>query len=217
MMNHRLLITLLFLIIVGGETAMAIEKPDYQVLKKYDQFEIRGYASYLIAETEIDSDFEEASNIAFRILFDYISGNNEQQEKIKMTAPVNQKTSESEGEKISMTAPVSQKTGDNGKFAISFVVPSKYTMKTVPRPKDPRVKIRKIPEKTMAAIKYSGNWSEQKYRAKENLLIEELHRRNINIIGDPVFARYNPPFWPAFLRRNEILIEIELNPDNLLD
>jgi hypothetical protein len=147
-------------------------------------------------------------------LFDYISGNNEQQEKIKMTAPVNQKPSQAKGEKISMTAPVSQKTGDNGKFTISFVVPSKYTLETVPQPKDPRVGIRKIPAKTMAAIKYSGNWSEKKYRAKENLLIEELRGKNIIILNNPVFARYNPPFWPTFLRRNEILIEIGLHSGN---
>lgn len=209
--NKKLLLIIICVTIFGGIELMAIEKPEYKVIKEYKNFEIRKYEPYLIAETEVKDKFEDATNRAFRILFDYISGNNEKQEKIKMTSPVNQRNAEGRGQKIKMTAPVSQevKMQSDGKYKIAFIVPSKYDMETVPLPKDPRVNIREIPGQTIAAVKYSGNWSEEKYRKHEKQLIDALQSKEIKIIGNPVFARYNPPFWPAFMRRNEILIEIE--------
>jgi len=217
MINRKLIhLSLLFIVVLcGGSTIMAIEKPKYKIIKKYDKIEIREYSPYLIAETEIDANFEEASNIAFRRLFKYISGENSSQSKIKMTAPVNQEKSEKEGEKITMTSPVSQVEKEDGKFLISFVVPSKFTMNTVPQPLDKRVVIRQVPAKIIAAIKYSGNWSEEKYKIYETLLIEQLQKHNIVIIGNVNFARYNPPFMPSFLRRNEILIEVARSSLNI--
>ncbi len=195
--------------------AMAIEKPDYTVIKKYDDFEIRSYNAYLVAETKVDTGFDDATNIAFRRLFDYISGENVKAEKIKMTSPVSQKEVDKKGEKISMTAPVSQRKMNNGEeaFLVNFLVPTKYTLATVPKPKDSRVSIREIPGKMMAARRYSGNWSQEKYKQNEQKLLASLKKENIEPIGAPVFARYNPPFWPAFLRRNEILIEIDYQPE----
>lgn len=192
---------------------MAIEEPNYKIIKEFDEFEIREYAPYIVAEVEIDTTFEDASNMGFQILFKYISGNNLKQEEIEMTAPVNQMNSVDSGEKIEMTAPVSQKSkikGD-GNYIISFVLPSKYAMENAPIPKDQRIKIQQIPKKIMAVKKYSGTWSEENYRENENLLIEELKKNNITAINDPVYARYDPPFWPWFLRRNEVLIEIEFS------
>lgn len=132
--------------------AMAYEEPEYKVIKEYDEFEIREYSPYLVAETEIDSTFEDAGNAAFRFLFDYISGNNIKKEEIEMTIPVNQSKSDSEGEEIEMTTPVNQsaKLNADGKYVISFVMPTKYTLETIPTPKNDRVKIRKVESKTVA-------------------------------------------------------------------
>ena len=88
---------------------MAIEEPEYRVVKEYEGFELRRYAAFLIAATEVQGEFDAAGNRGFRILFDYISGNNEQAEAIAMTAPVGQRA---KGEKIAMTAPVSQVKAD---------------------------------------------------------------------------------------------------------
>jgi hypothetical protein len=92
---------------------------------------------------------------------------------------------------------------------VSFVLPSKYNLVSAPLPKDKRISIREIPQKLMAVREYSGTWSEENYRENEKLLIEELNKKKIKIIGEPVYARYNPPFWPWFLRRNEAMIEVE--------
>jgi len=209
-MYRIICISILIISMAGGVTVMASEEPEYKVLKKYDQFEIREYSAYLVAETEVSSTFQDAGNIAFRILFDYISGNNVKQEKIKMTAPVHQKNTEDSGEKIEMTAPVSQKKAlkQDGSYILSFVVPSKYTLETVPVPKDDRVSIREIPTEIMAVRRYSGSWKEKNYRRNETILMEALEKNDLEILSDPVSARYNPPFWPPFLKRNEVMAEI---------
>jgi hypothetical protein len=195
---------------LGGEKLMAYEEPKYNVLKEYEEFEIREYSSYLVAETEVEGNFQDVAKTAHRILFEYISGNNVIQEKMEMTTPVNQRNYEPDGEKIEMTVPVQQsaKLKSDGKFVVSFVVPSKYTMETIPVPKDPKVKIREIPKKIIAARKYSGRWTEENYRENEKILIEEIKKNKLEILSDAIYARYNPPFWPWFLRRNEVLIEI---------
>jgi len=207
----RNIVLLITLLIIGVSNLMAIEKPEYEVIKKYDDFELRKYQPYLIAETEVDGSIEDASNKAFNILFKYISGNNVKNEKIKMTAPVNQRNSERAGEKIAMTAPVAQTKSmeSEGKYRVSFVVPSKYTMETVPIPQDSRVNIVEIPGKLMAVIRYSGRWTESNYRKHEKILLNAISDQELEMIGDPVYARYNPPFWPAFMRRNEIMIEVK--------
>jgi len=212
MTKNKILYIFLFLLFLISKNIFAIEEPEYKIVKEYEEFEIREYASYLVAEVEIDSTFEQASNKAFQILFKYISGNNVKQEEIEMTAPVNQMNSDISGEKIEMTVPVTQKSKlkSNGTYIISFVLPSKYNLETAPVPKDDRISIREIPKKLMAVRKYSGTWSEENYRENEKLLIDELNKNKLKIIGEPVYARYDPPFWPWFLRRNEVLIEIEL-------
>lgn len=193
---------------------MAYDEPEYKVIKEYDEFEIRKYSSYLVAETVIDTTFEDAGNAAFRFLFDYISGKNVRQEEIEMTIPVNQSNPEPEGEKIEMTTPVNQsaKLNTDGKYVVSFVMPLKYTMETIPTPKDDRVKIRKVEGKTVAVREYSGTWSEENFRENEQILMDELKKINIETIGTSNFARYNPPFWPWFLRTNEVQIEVVPSP-----
>ncbi len=205
-MKRLFLITISLLL---SSNVMAIEEPKYKVIKEYDEFEIREYDSYLVAETEVEETFDEAGNKAFKLLFDYISGENTSQQKIEMTIPVNQSNA---GQKIEMTRPVSMKPKLNsgGNYVISFVMPSRFTLDNIPTPKDERVVIREIQTKVVAVRKYSGTWSEDNYRENEKILLEEIEKADLEIIGYPIFSRYNPPFWPWFLRRNEVIVELRI-------
>lgn len=215
-MSQYILLLGLGLVVVGC-AAGSYDQPQYSVRKDYPDFEVRLYEPYLVAETVVDGDFQNVGNQGFRILFDYISGANRGSEEIPMTAPVNQAQVSDQGQKIPMTAPVTQTmTGDSastGAYTIQFMMPSEYTMDTLPAPTDPRVRLRRIPPKTMAVRRYSGSWAEQKYRNQEEILLEAVEEAGLAPVGDPIFARYNPPFTPTFFRRNEIMIEIKSQSD----
>lgn len=184
---------------------VGIEKAGYEVIDKEGKFEIRQYEPQIVAETIVEADFDEAGNMAFRRLFNYISGENRKKESIAMTAPVNQKSS---SEKIAMTAPVNQQQSQ-GNYVVSFMMPSKYTMETLPEPLDSSVRLRQIPARKIAAVRYSGSWSRKKYEAKKTLLDEFIKNKGLRIKGQDIFARYDPPFQIPFLRRNEALFEVE--------
>lgn len=183
---------------------MAIEQPTYRVTETQDNLEIRQYDPYVVVETFVEGDFGDAGNEGFRRLFRYISGANQARTEISMTAPVTQAPA---GEKVSMTAPVTQ-VGEAGGHWVSFVVPSKYTLETAPQPTDPNVRLRLVPAQAFAAIRYSGFWSEKRYQSEEGELRAFMRERGLEAAGEPLFARYNPPFMPPFLRRNEILIPL---------
>jgi len=196
------------ILLAGGMNVMATEEAPYKVLKNDNIFELREYEPHILAETIVDSDLEGAGNMAFRRLFKYISGDNRTRDKISMTAPVSQ---ESNGEKISMTAPVSQEKVQ-GKWAVSFMMPASYTMETLPVPDDPTIKLRQVPARRIAAVRYSGFWSEENYLLHKEKLETWMRENKFAAAGEPVWARYNPPFTPWFMRRNEILIPV-LWPD----
>jgi len=183
---------------------MALEEARYTVLEREGDFELRQYELQIVAETLVEGDFQDVGNEGFRRLYDYISGKNRKQQAISMTAPVSQ---EGTSEKIPMTAPVNQEQV-GGKWRITFLMPSQFTLETLPEPLDSRVKLTKVPGKLMAALCYSGTWSRGRYEDKEKQLKELIRQRGLNIVGEPVFARYNPPFLPWFLRRNEVLIPV---------
>lgn len=191
-------------ITLATTNAMAIEEAKYSTLIKEDTLEVRLYEPHILAETMVDSDFDEAGNKAFRRLFNYISGNNTSQSNIAMTAPVAQAPA---SEKISMTIPVSQQA-QNNKWAVSFMMPASYTMTTIPTPKDPNVSIRQVPAQYIATISYSGFWSQKSYQQHKSKLDAWIKQKQFTVIGEPVWARYNAPFTPWFLRRNEVLIPI---------
>jgi len=192
------------LVPIGAGDIMAIEEAKYKVVRKSNNFEIRDYAPHIIAETVVGGNLEDAGNKAFRVLFDYISGGNRSRMKVDMTAPVSQRAN---SEKIKMTAPVSQRRSEN-KWAVSFMMPASYTMKMLPKPENPRIVLRQIKNQRMATLRYTGLWSQKGY-LKNKLKLETWIRDNgLNTIGDPIWARYNSPFTPWFLRRNEILIPI---------
>ncbi len=190
---------------MGHEAAMAIEEAPYSVVQKEGHFELRQYEPYIVAETFVEGDFKEVGNVGFRRLFDYISGNNRTRQEIEMTAPVAQ---EAESKKIAMTAPVGQEEAD-GKWRITFVMPAHYSVKTLPEPIDAAVTLREEPGRLMAAIRYSGTWSETRYTERESQLKGWIEAQEFKPTGLPIFARYNAPFIPWFLRRNEVLIPVE--------
>lgn len=192
------------LFIFGGNI-MAIEKAKYQVLESTENFELRQYAPRIVAETIVEGKFEEVGNEGFRLLYEYISGNNVKKQSISMTAPVTQAVG---SEKIAMTAPVNQELAGE-KWRITFLMPSGYTLETLPKPLDKRIKLKQEVGSLMAAIEYSGTWSQKRYEEKKALLQVELDKRGLRPIGVPVWARYDPPFMPWFLRRNEVLIPVE--------
>jgi len=184
---------------------MAIEEAEYTVVLKEENFELRKYEPHILAETIIDGDFEEAGSEAFGRLFDYISGNNKSRQKVAMTSPVGQAAT---SQKIDMTSPVGQKK-ENGSWAVSFMMPASFTLETLPEPKDPSVIIRQVPARHIAAVRYSGFWSEEGYLQNKDRLEDWIRKQRLRTIGEPIWARYNPPFMPWFLRRNEILVPVE--------
>ena len=188
---------------------MGYEEPEYEVVEDHETYEVRRYAPYLVAETSVDGDFDTAGNIAFRRLFGYISGKNRRLERMEMTTPV--ASAREVSEKIKMTVPVvSSGTDDSESYVYHFVMPSKYTLETLPEPEDELVVLREIPERFVAVRRYSGRWKESNYRDNETFLLDALQDAGMKVIGEPQFARYNSPFTPWFMRRNEVLIEVAL-------
>ncbi|NVN93027.1 MAG: heme-binding protein [Desulfuromonadales bacterium] len=191
-------------ICTGAKSAVAIEEAPYKIVLRNDKFEIRDYPPHLLAETVVEGDLEGAGNKAFKKLFRYISGDNRSRKKIAMAAPVAQ---EPKGEKIKMTAPVGQQRVQN-KWVVSFMMPAAYTRETLPVPDDPEVTLLQVPARRMAAVRYSGLWSEKNYLKNKFELESWIHGKGLTAMGDPTWARYNSPFSLWFLRRNEILIPV---------
>jgi len=183
---------------------MSVEKLAYRTIEQDDRFELRMIEPHVVAETFVGGDFEDVGSEGFRRLVAYIGGANRSRSKISMTAPVAQ---EPASEEIAMTAPVAQEqVGD--RYRITFVMPSEYTLESLPEPTDARIRLRAEPERRVAAIRYSGCWSRARYEDHERSLREWIEERGLEPVSSPVWARYDPPFMPWFLRRNEILIEV---------
>ena len=204
MRNKSWLLFLLFTL--SGNAAMAIEEPAYEVLLETKYYEVRRYQSYIVAEIDVDDDFKRAGNSAFRVLAGYIFGDNEPQQKMAMTAPVESR----KGVRMNMTAPVTSQAGNgDGPYTYAFVMERKYTMDTLPKPDNPDISLVQRPQRVMAVHRYSGGWSEERYRVHEQVLLEALAEDRIEAMGTPVFARYNAPYTPWFLRRNEVMVEVD--------
>ena len=195
---------------LGTGTAMAYEEPQYDVLLDSDDFEIRQYAPYIVAETEVDGDFRSSGTSAFRILAGYIFGDNRTNEQMAMTVPVESRVSDTSIE-MAMTVPVtSARVGAQAdKYTYAFVMESKYSMEDLPTPNDSRVQLREVPSRVVAVRKYSGLWSEGNYDRHETALLDAIAAYGLRLKGDPILARYNGPLTPWFLRRNEVVVEIE--------
>ena len=184
--------------------ASAIEEPKYTVVRQYDGFEIREYAPYLVAEVTVPGPAEEAGNQGFRILAAYIFGKNRGERKISMTAPVAQAPAPT---KIEMTAPVTQAAANDG-YVVQFSMPSEYTLETLPEPLDPQVKLKEVSGGRVAVIRYSGTWTERNYKEHLEKLQRDVEAAGLRTTGSPIYSRYNAPFVPWFMRRNEIWLKL---------
>jgi SOUL heme-binding protein len=182
----------------------AIEEPDYQVIRKLDNVELRQYVPYVVAEVVLDTSAEEAGSQAFPILAGYIFGKNKGEKKFAMTAPVTQTATPV---RMDMTAPVTQAAVTGG-MRVQFVLPKGVTLATAPEPIDPRVQLRLISAATWAVIRYSGTWSQSNYIEHLGTLKAALEAAGVATQGEPVLARYNAPFTPWFMRRNEIWLAL---------
>lgn len=205
----RLLITGLILVTAEGCVMSKIEEPKYEVVRDYGAFELRRYQPTIVAETVVDGEFDSSSSVGFRRLANYIFGGNKSKVSMEMTAPVTAAAGHSTSEKISMTAPVSQVASGTGKWTISFTMPSSYTMATLPEPLDPAVQLRQIPGATYAALRFSGLNSATLVEEKTESLRSLAAKENVKLQDRVIYARYNPPWKPWFLHRNEILIETQ--------
>lgn len=191
------------MLLVAWKPAMAIEEPRYTMVRAYDAFEVRRYEPYVVAQTLVNAPAREAANQGFRILAEYIFGGNKGSRKIEMTAPVAQTPT-----RIAMTAPVAQSASAEG-YLIQFAMPGEWTLESLPEPNNARVALRAVPARTVAVLRYSGTWSQSGYEENLRKLKDALGQNNLRWHGEPVWARYDPPWKPWFLRRNEIWLDLD--------
>lgn len=180
------------------------ETPKYAVIKKQKEIEIRQYPAYIQAEVVVDEkQYKSAIEKGFDVLAGYIFGNNVSKQKIEMTTPVQA----SRSEKIAMTTPVTV-TGASS-ITVAFIMPSAYTLETLPQPKDSRVQFKLLPARTMAAIRFSGFFRQDMILKNKQLLGDWLKGQGIVTEGDYIVAGYNPPWVPGFLAHNEVMIQVK--------
>lgn len=185
-----------------------VEEPAYIVEQSYAAFEVRSYQPRVVAETTVPGPADQAGNQAFKLLAGYIFGKNKGDKKIAMTAPVTQAP---EPVRIAMTAPVTQAAAkEDGDFAVRFTMPASYTIATLPDPVDTRVRLRELPAMHVAVIRYSGRWTEENYAEHLKALREGMADAGLQARGEPIYARYDAPYVPWFMRRNEIWIQVAL-------
>ena len=210
MMPKILQVTMLVLITLWGvPSAMAIEEPKFEVIEQDGDYQVRLYAPKIIAEVLIDGDLDEASSKGFRLIAAYIFGENTsakgEAEKIAMTAPV---TTAPSPEKIAVTAPVTMAAAGN-QYRMFFVMPSSYTMATLPKPNNAKVSLREVLTQKAAVLQFSWLAGEEKVAEKTALLQQWMKNKGLQATAPAQLARYNPPWTLPFLRRNEIIIPIE--------
>lgn len=187
-----------------GPMVSNVEQAKYDVVESQGDIQIRDYAPMIVAEAEVAGDRKEAINQGFRIIADYIFGNNAPKQNVAMTAPVIQQSSE----KIAMTAPVIQE-GSGNRWVVRFVMPASYSMDTLPKPNNDAVRLEKIPGKRFAVIRFSGMAGEDSLKAHTDQLNVFIKEKKLNPISNVTYAFFNPPWTLPFLRRNEVMVEVE--------
>ncbi|MDX8382413.1 MAG: heme-binding protein [Ghiorsea sp.] len=202
-------VCLLFVNLMGGYQAMAVEEPKFEVLEQEGDFQVRQYAPMIVAEVLVDGSLDDASSQGFRLIAAYIFGENTSvkggSEKIAMTVPV---TMEPSSEKIAMTAPVTMAEEGN-QYRMFFVMPSEYSVDNLPKPNNPIVSLREVPAQKAAVLQFSWLAGEDKVAEKTALLQQWMQNKDFHTTSAAQLARYNPPWTLPFLRRNEIIINIE--------
>ena len=198
-----LAITVILAALLWGPIMSNVEQARYDVFETHGAIEIRDYAPMIVAEVSVTGDREKAISDGFRLIADYIFGNNISSQEVAMTAPVIQQPSE----KIAMTAPVIQQ-GDEGLWVVRFVMPSAYTMQTLPKPNNSEVILKQIAGKRFAVIRFSGLAGDKSLEAHTKELEAFILENNLQTVSEPTYAFFNPPWTVPFLRRNEVMIEI---------
>ena len=230
-MKHTIQFTILLAFGLLGTPAMATEEPKFELISKQDHIELRRYPAFIVAETFVEGDMNAASSKGFRTIADYIFGNNvaagsaldKGSEKIAMTAPVTMEPANAASQKIAMTTPVAMEPLPNAgqasqmpqamqgarRWRVHFVMPSTYTLNTLPKPNNLAVQLREVPAKTWAVLSYSGFNTEAGIQQRTDELVAWLAAQKIKTTGSPQLARYNPPWTLPMFRRNEIMLEIQ--------
>lgn len=221
---HRRLFFNLSILVIGLfciKVVMAIEEPQYEVLLKEQNFEIRVYQPMLIAEVLVEGDMSEASSKGFRLLADYIFGNNEdpfkkRNQKINMTAPVI--IEENFSQSISMTAPVvvQQESSHGTTWKLFFVMPKEYDLESIPKPKNSLINLMQLPKQYLAVSSFSGWVSHEKFEAKTAELMTWVGLKSYRSLGQAQLSRYNPPWTLPFLRRNEVWVKLDVEHAGLM-
>lgn len=188
----------------ASSVAGVTEKLAYEVERTYEGLELRRYVPHVVAEVVVRGSFEEAGNRAFRTLFGYISGQNRSAGKVAMTAPVTQHDSQ----QVAMSAPVQQRGTGAGEYAVAFVLPSSLTLDHAPVPTNPEVQLHQRPPALVAALGYRGRWTRTSFEHHHQELQRAIRGAGLTPVGGPTWARFDPPFVPWFLRRNEVLQEV---------
>jgi hypothetical protein len=186
-----------------GPIVSNVEQPKYRVVESSGNIEIRDYPPMIVAEVDVPGERRDAIRKGFRIIADYIFGNNTIAQKVPMTAPVTQQHSE----KIAMTAPVTQQ-GDGNTWKVRFVMPSNYTLETLPEPNNPAIELKEFAAKQFAVIRFSGISGEDRLQRYTKELNQFTSARGLTPLSEPIYAFYNPPWTLPFLRRNEVMVEI---------
>lgn len=190
--------------VAAGPIMSNVETPNYVVVKAQGNIEIRRYDPMIIAEVQIDGPRKDAVGAGFRLLADYIFGNNLVKQDIAMTAPVQQQQSA----KIAMTAPVQQQSAD-GRWQVSFVMPAAYTLETLPEPVNKLVTLKMVPATSFIVVRFTGMNSDGNVKKHEKQLMDYIKTNDIAVTGDPKYAFYNPPWTLPPMRRNEVMMALK--------
>ncbi len=184
---------------------MALYEPRYQIEQRLGRVELRRYAPYAVAQVEVAGDAGQAGREAFGILAGYIFGRNRGARALDMTAPVTQAATAA---RLPMTAPVTQAACAGG-YVVQFVLPDGLRAADAPEPLDPRVQLRDVAAGLVAVLRYSGRWTQANYRSHLDELQATLRQAQRGWHGEPTLARYNPPYTPWLLRRNEVWLRLD--------
>ncbi|MFD2110570.1 SOUL family heme-binding protein [Thiorhodococcus fuscus] len=208
----KILIILVAALVLLAITAMAVfvfvvqnvETPEYRVVERDEPFEVRDYPPLVVAEVTRKGDRQTALSAGFSPLAGYIFAKEREGERVAMTAPVTQQSAE----RIAMTAPVTQSSTEPGEWSVRFIMPARYDLASLPAPASGDVRLEQIPARRTAVVRFSGRTTDTLIGEQERALRDWIAARGLRSLGEPVYAYYNDPFTPGFLRRNEVMIEL---------
>ncbi|HEX7724873.1 MAG TPA: heme-binding protein [Candidatus Paceibacterota bacterium] len=192
-----------------GFFSSRVEQAQYSIVKKTGDYEIRNYAAHIEAQTTVTGEYDTALKEGFRIIAGYIFGGNVQKQGIAMTAPVVERQGDTvQSQKIAMTAPV-RVSDQKDVYTVSFVMPSAYTLESLPTPTDNRVKLVSVSPQKLAVLRFSWYRTSARVLRMQNKLMNDLARDGVKTIGRPSYAGYNAPWTPPWLLRNEVAVQVE--------